>query len=122
MATTDTLIIPSRDGSKVVPTKILASPSISSLILLAASSNSNKVISFPPVTLIKTPLAPESEISSKRGLAIAFSAACCALSSPLASPVPIIALPISSITARTSAKSRFINPGLTIKSVTPFTP
>ena len=36
--------------------------------------------------------------------------------------VPIIAFPISSIIALTSAKSRLIRPGLTIKSVTPLTP
>ena len=72
--------------------------------------------------LIKTPFAPLKEISSNNGLAIAFSAACIARSSPEASPVPIIALPISSITARTSAKSKLISPGLTIKSVIPFTP
>jgi hypothetical protein len=42
--------------------------------------------------------------------------------SPSASPVPIMALPISFITARTSAKSRLMRPGRTIRSVTPLTP
>src|SRR5277367_5417874 len=37
--------------------------------------------------------------------------------SPEASPVPIIALPISRMTARTSAKSRLMRPSLTIRSV-----
>ncbi len=41
---------------------------------------------------------------------------------PRPSPVPIIALPISLITVRTSAKSRLIRPGMTIRSVTPRTP
>ncbi len=56
---------------------------------------------------------------------IAISAAAFArsgLSSLDASPVPIIALPISSMTERMSAKSRFMCPGRTIRSVTPFTP
>ena len=45
-----------------------------------------------------------------------------ARSSPVASPVPIIALPISVITVRTSAKSRLIRPGSTIRSVIEATP
>ena len=45
-----------------------------------------------------------------------------ARSSPDASPVPIIALPISVITVRTSAKSRLIRPGSTIRSVIERTP
>ena len=72
--------------------------------------------------LIKTPLAPLMEVSSNNGLAIACSAASVARFSPSASPVPIIALPISLITDLISAKSRLIKPGMTIKSVTPLTP
>ena len=53
---------------------------------------------------------------------MALSAATTARSSPSASPVPIIALPISPITVRMSAKSRLIRPGMTIRSVTPRTP
>ncbi len=45
------------------------------------------------------------------GLAIAASAAATALPSPEASPVPIIALPISDITVFISEKSKFIIPG-----------
>ena len=101
---------------------IFASGSTSSRILFAASSTSNKVISRPPVMLIKTPRAPFIDTSSSSGLEIAASAASTARRSPSASPVPIIALPISAITARTSAKSRLIKPGITIKSVTPRTP
>ena len=48
---------------------------------------------------------------------MAISAALVALPSPSASPVPIIALPIELITVSTSAKSKLINPGLTIRSV-----
>ena len=122
VATTETRIFPSNSVSKVEPTIMFALGSTSSRILFAASSSSKSVKSYPPVIFIKTPLAPRSEISSRSGLAIAFSDACTARSSPSASPVPIIALPISSIIARTSAKSKLIRPGLTIKSVTPLTP
>ena len=53
---------------------------------------------------------------------MAFSAASSARFSPLPSPVPIIALPISAMTERTSAKSRLIRPGITIRSVIERTP
>ena len=52
-----------------------------------------------------------SETSSIKGLAIAASAAAIALPSPCASPVPIMALPISDITVLISEKSKFIMPG-----------
>src|SRR5580765_368054 len=78
--------------------------------------------SGPPVTLMRTPLAPFMVTSSSSGLEIAISAARMARSSPSASPVPIIALPISEITDLMSAKSRLIRPGITIRSVTPRTP
>ena len=69
-----------------------------------------------------TPLAPCIETPSSSGLAIAFSAASSARLSPSASPVPIIALPISCMTERTSAKSRLMRPGMTMRSVMPRTP
>ena len=53
---------------------------------------------------------------------MAASAARSARFSPEASPVPIIALPISRITVRTSAKSRLIRPCFTIRSVMQATP
>ena len=72
--------------------------------------------------LMSTPRAPFIETSSSSGLEIAASAAAMARLSPSASPVPIIALPISLMTVRMSAKSRLIRPGMTIRSVTPRTP
>jgi hypothetical protein len=48
---------------------------------------------------------------------MAASAESSARLSPEASPVPIIALPISRMTARTSAKSRLMRPSFTIRSV-----
>ena len=101
---------------------MLASWSTSSRIRVAASSTSNKVRSLPPVIEINRPRAPFIDESSISGLAIAASAAVSARLSPVASPVPIIALPISFITALTSAKSRLIRPSLTIRSVMQATP
>ena len=114
--------MPSRSGSKAEPTIIFASSSTCPRIRLAASSTSNNVKSDPPVILIKTARAPFRDTSSSNGLEIADSAASIARRSPVASPVPIMALPISSITVRTSLKSRLIKPGTTIKSVIPRTP
>src|SRR5580704_10139832 len=71
---------------------------------------------------ISTPRAPRSETSSMSGLEIASSAERSARLSPEASPVPIIALPISRMTARTSAKSRLMRPSFTIRSVMQATP
>ena len=122
VATTDTRIMPSRDGSKAAPKMMFASVSTCSAMALAASSTSSRVMSRPPVTLTSTALAPLSETSSSSGFWIAFWAAIRARSSPVASPVPIIALPISVITVRTSAKSRLIRPGRTIRSVMERTP
>ena len=101
---------------------MFASSSTSRRMRFAASSTSNSVMSRPPVMLISTPRAPRMEVSSSSGLLMAASAAFTARSSPSASPVPIIALPISAITVRISAKSRFTSPGASIRSVTPRTP
>jgi hypothetical protein len=49
-------------------------------------------------------------------------AASAALFDPVAMPMPIMAVPASDITARTSAKSRLISPGIVIRSVIPCTP
>ena len=90
---------------------MFAFSSISFFIRFAASSTSYRVISLPPVILIIKPLAPFNDTSSISGLAMAASAAATALPSPEASPVPIIALPISDITVFISEKSKFIIPG-----------
>ena len=59
--------------------------------------------------------------SSSNGERIADSAASLARPSPLALPLPIMAIPISDITVRTSAKSTLIIPGLIIRSAIPCT-
>ena len=53
---------------------------------------------------------------------MAFCAATAARSAPVASPVPIMALPMPPITLSTSAKSRLIRPGNTMRSVIERTP
>ncbi len=122
VATTETRIVPSRALSKVAPRMMFASGSTSSRMRVAASSTSKRVRSLPPVMEMRRPRAPFIEVSSRSGLAIAASAAVMARRSPVASPVPIIALPMSRMTARTSAKSRLIRPSLTIRSVMQATP
>ena len=122
VATIETLILPAKVSSKLEPKMMLASSSTSSLIRLAASSISNKVMSEPPVMLINTPLAPCIEQSSSKGFDKACSAALTARFSPSASPVPIMALPLSSIMLLMSAKSKLINPGINIRSVMERTP
>jgi hypothetical protein len=57
-----------------------------------------------------TPLAPDRSMPSSSGQATACSAAMRARSGPLASAVPIMALPGSPITVRTSSKSTFTWP------------
>ena len=122
VATTETRMMPSIFSSNAEPKIIVASESTSRRIWFAASSTSNSVISLPPVMLIRTACAPFILVSSNNGLLMAASAAFAARFSPDASPVPIMALPISDITVRISAKSRLILPGFIIRSVTPHTP
>src|SRR5712664_46791 len=122
VATTETRTIPSRLASKVAPTMMLASGSASSRIRVAASSTSNSVRSLPPVIETIRPLARLIEGSSIKGLEIAATAALSTRFSPEASPLPIMALPFSRMTERTSAKSRLIRPSLTIRSLMQATP
>ena len=122
VATTETRILPFKFSLKAEPQMMLASGSTNSRMWFAASSTSIRRISSPPVIETITPFAPCIDTPSSSGLEIALSAASSARPSPSASPVPIIALPISCITERTSAKSRLMRPGITIRSVMPRTP
>src|SRR3989337_2273214 len=108
-------------GSITVPTTTVASSDVNDLTTSPTSSNSPIDISGPAVILTNTPLAPLKSTSSKSGLEIAAWAALRARPSPRAFAVPIIAMPISDITVRTSAKSTLINPGLVINSAIPWT-
>ena len=118
MATIETLIFPFKLKSSIEPNINSASGSTSALILFTASSTSNNVRSDPPVIFTKRPFAPLSDYSSINGFKSAALVASSARCSPSASPVPIIAFPIPFMMVSTSAKSKFIKPGLTIKSVT----
>ncbi len=83
--------------------------------------HSSRLMSFPPIILIKAPVAFETSTSSN-GLSIAFSTASVALLFVLSdSPIPISETPPSTITAFTSAKSRFTSPEVVTSSVIPFT-
>ena len=103
------------------PTTTIALSDAKALIELPTVSNSSMLISKPAVILTRIPRAPAKSTSSSNGLEIAASAASSARSSPEATPVPIIAVPISLITVRTSAKSTLIRPGRVINSAIPCT-
>mmetsp|Transcript_14739 Transcript_14739/g.23218 ORF Transcript_14739/g.23218 Transcript_14739/m.23218 type:complete len:350 (+) Transcript_14739:269-1318(+) len=108
-------------SSTNAPKMIFALGSTASYITSAAELISCNVMSCPPVILKTIPLAL-SIGKSKRGELIAATAASWALVFPEPVPIPIKALPASAITERTSAKSTFIKPGLTIISEIPTTP
>ena len=122
VATTETRTVPSSDGSIDVPVMMLLSGMTSRVMRLAASSTSYMVRSGPPEMFSRTPLADFRLTSSSSGFLMARSAASSARFSPSASPVPIIDLPITVISARTSAKSRLMLPGRTIRSEIARTP
>ncbi len=101
-----------------VPKMICASGSADSATICAASLTSNRVRSEPPVMLSRMPLAPAMVVSSN-GLATASRAASAARVSPLPKPMPISEAPWPDMIALTSAKSRLISPGKTIRSEMP---
>ncbi len=100
---------------------MLASSWTFSWMIREASSNSSMVIDEEPEMLTSTPRAPEMSISSSSGLAIACWAASAARRSPVATPMPIIAMPRSLMIALTSAKSTLIRPLVVIRSAIPWT-
>src|SRR5438876_3436708 len=109
------------DSSMTAPKMMLASSSASSWMSEAASFTSWRDRSGPPVMLMSTPRAPEIETSSRSGLEIAFCAASMARFSPCAIAAPVIAMPVSHMMARTSAKSRLMRPWTVIRSEIPRT-
>jgi hypothetical protein len=108
-------------SSMTAPKMMFASSCASSWISVAASLASWSARSGLPVMLISTPLAPRIERSSSSGLEIAFCAASTARFSPVATPEPMIAMPISDMMVRTSAKSRLIRPCTVTRSEMPRT-
>ena len=118
---TVTFIASSRLLSITMPEMMLASSSTASAMIWAASATSWRVRSAPPEMLISTPLAPWIEVSSSSGDEIARWAASMARFSPLATPVPISAMPMPVMIVLTSAKSTLISPGTVIRSLMPCT-
>ena len=108
-------------SSITVPMTTVAFSEANSSTVRPTSENSPREMSVPAAMLTNTPRAPVKSISSSNGERIADSAASLARSSPLALPLPIMAIPISDITVRTSAKSTLIIPGLIMRSAIPCT-
>jgi hypothetical protein len=73
----------------------------------------------PPTTLMSTPVAPSTEMSSRSGDEIAISAARRARPWPLAQPVPMSARPMLLMTVFTSAKSTLTMPLCVMRSLMP---
>ncbi len=72
-----------------------------------------------PEMFTSTPSAPRMSTFSSRGELMAARAAVSARSSPSALPVPMSATPLSCMTERTSAKSRFTTWGFMMMSWMP---
>ena len=89
--------------------------------MLDTSPISTSENSLPPVILRSTFSAP-SMLVSRSGLSIAARTASWAAFSPLPTPIPICATPLSFIIVLTSAKSQFIIPLWVITSMIPWTP
>ncbi len=90
------------------------------MVFIASRDSASLRLPLLAVTSTSTPLAPDRSIPSSSGQAMACSAAMRARSGPLAVAVPIIALPGSPITVRTSSKSTFTWPySLMISAIPP---
>ncbi len=91
------------------------------MIASAARFTSWSVIPEPPEMESRSPRAPSMEDSSI-GDEMAALAASSDRVSPVACPMPMRAEPAPVMTARTSAKSRLMRPGVMIRLVIPSTP
>src|SRR5437867_5422395 len=120
VATSITRSVCSSDASTVAPQMIRAVGETFDWTTSATRSASEIVMSFPPVTLIRTPWAVETS-TSRSGELMASSIASTARLSPTAwlSPRPIIATPPPFMIVFTSLKSRFTRPGFVMISVSP---
>src|SRR5256885_1044161 len=120
VATSMTRNVCSSDASTVAPQMIRAVGETFDWTTSATRSASEIVMSFPPVTLIRTPWAVDTS-TSRSGELIASSIASTARLSPTAllSPRPIIATPPPFMIVLTSLKSRLTRPGFVMISVSP---
>ena len=114
------LIVFSRSSLILAPHIIFASSSSLDDTVSTTFLASSRVISGPPATLIKAPVAPEISTSNK-GLFIAFSTDSTALFVVSLSPTPITATPPFDITVFISAKSKLTKPAFVTNSAIPFT-
>ncbi len=104
-----------------MPTITVASSAVKPLIVFITSCTSFILRLVLAVMLTSTPRAPARFTSSSSGLATAWLAASAARCGPEATAEPIIAMPISDMTVRTSAKSTFTRPGHLMTSAMPAT-
>src|SRR5512143_377429 len=119
VATMVTRSASSMPSSSTWPTMTVASSAVKALMVFITSWISFILTVDEAVMLTSTPRAPARLTSSSSGLATACSAAMRARFSPLACAEPIIAMPISLITVRTSAKSTLTRPGQLMTSAMP---
>ena len=108
-------------SSMTLPKMMLASGWATPWMISAASLTSNRPRSGPPAMLRRMPLAPSIDASSS-GLVMAARAALTDRPSPVAEPMPMMAVPALLMIIFTSAKSVLIRPGTVIRLVIPCTP
>src|SRR5213594_841424 len=108
----------SRLGSTAAPQMIRAFGAIRPWTISATRSASDTLMSFPPVTFTRAPVAPVMS-TSIRGELIASSIASSARVSRSDSPRPIIATPPPFMIVLMSLKSRLTSPGFVMTSVIP---
>src|SRR5436309_4662778 len=111
----------SRLGSTAAPQMIRAFGAIRPWTISATFSASATLMSFPPVTFTRAPVAALMS-TSIRGELIASSIASSARLSRSDSPRPIIATPPPFMIVLMSLKSRFTRPGFVMTSVIPLMP
>src|SRR5438128_2408002 len=116
-----TLSLCSRLGSTAAPQMIRAFGAIRPWTISATFSASETLMSFPPVTFTRAPVAALMS-TSIRGELIASSIASSARLSRSDSPRPIIATPPPFMIVLMSLKSRFTRPGFVMTSVIPLMP
>mmetsp|Transcript_61533 Transcript_61533/g.148197 ORF Transcript_61533/g.148197 Transcript_61533/m.148197 type:complete len:409 (+) Transcript_61533:464-1690(+) len=121
VATRVTEISSPKVSSTEVPKMMLASSETISEMSVATSLTSLSDMPALPVIVKTTPLASAMG-KSRSGDETAASAASTARVGPKPRPMPMRALPAPVITARTSAKSTLMRPGLMTMSARPMTP
>src|SRR5579862_6579380 len=122
VATTVTHTWPVSRSSTVAPKMMFVSSVAAERIASAASLTSISVMSSPPATESRMPVAPviSSSMSGERSARSAASFARPSVADE--KPMPMSAVPELLMIVRTSAKSRLMSPGSVMRSVMPCTP